>query len=54
MAKQTQKAEVNNFVKGLITEASPINFPANASKSEENFELNKKGYRKDRSVVGSH
>lgn len=52
MAKQTQKAEVNNFVKGLITEASPLNFPANASKDEENFELNRDGTRNRRLGLG--
>lgn len=45
MPKQGQRAEVNSFVKGLITEASPLNFPANASKNEENFELNRNGTR---------
>lgn len=45
MAKQGTRAEVNTFVKGLITEASPLNFPANASLDEENFELNRDGTR---------
>ena len=45
MANTSQRVEVNNFVKGLITEASPINFPANASLDEENFELNRDGTR---------
>lgn len=45
MQKQTAKAEYNNFVKGLITEASPLNFPENASFDEENFVLSRKGTR---------
>jgi len=43
--KQSVRAEINNFVQGLITEASPLNYPANASVSEENFELNRDGTR---------
>ncbi len=48
MASQTKpesKAEFNSFVQGLITEASPLNFPVNASLAEENFELNRDGTR---------
>lgn len=45
MPKQGTRAEVNTFVKGLITEASPLNFPANASLDEINFELNRDGTR---------
>lgn len=43
--KQGSRAEVNSFIQGLITEASPLNFPANASVDEENFELNRDGTR---------
>jgi hypothetical protein len=43
--KKTIRAEVNNFVKGLITEASPLNYPPNASIIEKNFELNRDGTR---------
>jgi len=52
MAKPTQRAEVNNFIKGLITEASPLNYPANASLEEENFELNRDGSRDRRLGLG--
>ena len=45
MVKKSVKAEFNTFVKGLITEASPLNFPENASFDEENFELNRDGSR---------
>lgn len=45
MAKKSVKVEVNNFVKGLITEASPLNFPANATVEESNFILNSDGTR---------
>ena len=45
MAKPTKRAEVNSFIGGLITEASPLNYPPNASLDEENFELNRDGSR---------
>lgn len=45
MTKKSIKAEFKNFVKGLITEASPVNFPPEASSAEENFELNRDGTR---------
>ena len=45
MTKKSVKLEVNNFIQGLITEASPLNFPANASFDEENFILNRDGTR---------
>lgn len=43
--KPSQKVELNTFVQGYITEASPLNFPANASLDEVNFELNRDGTR---------
>jgi hypothetical protein len=46
--KQSTKGEFNSFVKGLITEASPLNFPKDASLEEENFELNRDGSRQRR------
>lgn len=52
MAKQSVRAEVNNFIGGLITEASPLNFPPNASLDEENFELNRDGTRDRRLGIG--
>lgn len=45
MPKSGQRAEVNTFIQGLITEASPLNFPPNASKDEENFILKRDGTR---------
>ncbi len=48
MPRQTVPAEVNTFVKGLITEASPLTFPENASLDELNFILNKDGSRQRR------
>lgn len=45
MAKPSKRAEVNNFIGGLITEAGPLNYPPNASLEEENFELNRDGSR---------
>lgn len=43
MPKKEQRAEVNNFTKGLITEASPLNFPGNAAAAIENFEVYRTG-----------
>lgn len=43
MPKQAAKAEINTFVGGLVTEASPLNFPPNASPDMENFQLNRDG-----------
>lgn len=43
--KPSQRVEINTFVQGLITEASPLNFTANASKDEQNFNLNRDGTR---------
>jgi hypothetical protein len=48
MTRKQVRAEFNNFIKGLITEASPLNFPQNASFDEENFELDKTGVRRRR------
>jgi hypothetical protein len=48
MVKKTIKVEVNNFVQGLITEASPLNFPPNATVDESNFVLNSNGTRERR------
>lgn len=48
MPKTSTKAEFNVFVKGIISEASPLNFPENASLDEQNFELNRDGTRRRR------
>jgi hypothetical protein len=48
MTKKQVKGEFKSFVKGLITEASELNFPENASLDEKNFELFKTGERKRR------
>ena len=48
MPKTSTKAEFNAFVKGIISEASPLNFPENASLDEQNFELNRDGTRRRR------
>ena len=40
--------ERNSFIKGLITEASPLTFPENASLDEVNFQLNRDGSRQRR------
>lgn len=48
MPSQTVAAEINTFVKGIITEASPLTFPENASINEVNMVLNKDGSRRRR------
>lgn len=48
MARKNQNLEINTFVKGLVTEASPLNFPDNASLEEKNFVLNRDGSRQRR------
>lgn len=48
MAKIVSEKQVNKFTKGLITEASPLTFPDNASIDEENFDLELDGSRKRR------
>lgn len=48
MSRQINAVEVNNFVGGLITEVSPLTFPANASLDESNFILNRDGSRERR------
>ena len=47
MAVKTEKV-FNSFVKGLVTEASPLTFPENASVDESNFVLNRDGSRSRR------
>lgn len=48
MTRQINPVEVSNFVAGLITEASPLTFPTNASLDEDNFVLNRDGSRQRR------
>ena len=48
MARKNQVVEMNTFVGGLVTEASPLTFPDNASIDEDNFELLKNGSRRRR------
>src|SRR5690606_34988398 len=45
MARQKFEKSFNTFVKGLMTEASEINFPENYSLYEKNFELRRDGGR---------
>ena len=48
MPQTRQTGEFNTFVGGLVTEASPLTFPENASLDEENFILNRDGSRQRR------
>jgi hypothetical protein len=44
MAVKSEK-QINAFIRGLITEASPLTFPPDASLDEDNFILNRDGSR---------
>ena len=48
MPQSKQTGEFNTFVGGLVTEASPLTFPENASIDEVNFILNRNGSRQRR------
>jgi len=48
MPKQRSPVEQVSFVQGLVTEASPLNYPPNASLDEVNFVLNRDGTRQRR------
>ena len=48
MPRSKAHLEINNFTRGIITEASPLTFPENASLDEQNFELKKDGSRERR------
>lgn len=48
MPVQTAANEINGFIKGLITEASPLTFPDNASIDEVNMIPNRDGSRNRR------
>ena len=48
MAQIPVTKKYSTFVKGLITEASAMNFPENASVDEDNFHLHRDGSRERR------
>jgi hypothetical protein len=48
VARKTSAIELSNFTAGLITEASPLNFPENSSLDEQNFVLLRDGSRRRR------
>lgn len=48
MPRSNQTGEFNTFVGGLVTEASPLTFPENASLDEANFVLKRDGSRERR------
>ncbi|AJT60716.1 putative head closure protein [Citrobacter phage CVT22] len=48
MAVQSAAQEVNSFSKGIITEASPLSFPDNASINENNLVIENDGSRRRR------
>lgn len=52
MSQSPVQRAINTFVKGLITEASPLTFPENASIDELNCELSRTGTRSRRKAIG--
>jgi len=52
VAENRQTVQFNTFVKGLNTEASPLNFPPDSSKDEDNMVLNVDGTRQRRLGLG--
>jgi len=48
MGRAKTQVERNAFVRGLVTEASPLTYPENASLDEKNFVLNRDGSRQRR------
>lgn len=48
MPQQITQRVVNNFIKGLVTEAGELNFPENASVDESNCDLRRDGSRRRR------
>jgi hypothetical protein len=53
MPKKSVKSEFKNFSQGLITEATPINFPPNAAQEIQNFILNRDGSLQRRPGINS-
>lgn len=45
MARQQASVQINQFVAGLVTDASPLTFPENSSAVDINMELNSDGSR---------
>lgn len=48
MARQKTSVEYSDFTRGIITEASPLTFPDNASLDEVNININRDGSRQRR------
>ena len=48
MAGVIQRKPYVNFIGGLWTESSPLNFPENTSQIEQNFRINPDGTRERR------
>ena len=48
MARQKTSVEYSDFTRGIITEASPLTFPDNASLDEQNININRDGSRQRR------
>ena len=51
MAQELKQTSVSTFVRGLITEASPLTFPENASVDEKNCDLKRTGVRTRRKGI---
>jgi hypothetical protein len=50
--KRSEPVEVINLTRGLITEASPLQFPPDATRDERNYEIKTDGTRRRRFGVG--
>lgn len=48
MSRTVAVKQYNTFIKGLVTEASPLTYPENASLDEDNFVLKRNGSRERR------
>ena len=48
MPKARSEKKYSTFIKGFVTEASPLTYPADASLDEDNFVLNRNGSRERR------
>ena len=51
MPKPSQKVELKSLAKGIITEAGPLGFPADATLDEQNFDLSRSSVRSRRNGI---
>lgn len=51
MPKPSQKVELKSLAKGIITEAGPLAFPADATLDDQNFDLSRSSVRSRRNGI---